>query len=453
MKRSHRRKQKLSKTLKIHTFMTSSLVTKKEGWKILTISGDPFERGYSHGYLLKRELQRVMFIMPFVVKKQLHSTMKNFLEICKKEISDIVKSSFQEFYNEIEGISAGAAAAGLIISVDYLIAWNSFLSMYDFFIKKGIKKEGHHGHCSAFIAVGNATETGKIVMAHSTHCDLVTASLFNIVMYIKPTKGFDFCMQTSAGFIASGSDFFISSSGIMGCETTISAINYKPIFKGNYPYFCRIRNAIQYGKSLEDYSKIMLNKNAGDYANSWLFGNINTNTIMLCEIGLKYHNIVTSKNGVFYGMNSAIGKKLRDEETDDISHTDYSKSSGARNARFNYLLNNKYLGKINIENAKLIISDHFDIYMSDDNPSCRTICNHSYIDKSTRIPCYPHLAVDAKICTSYFASKLSFYGIFGSSCGTSFKIEPYIRQNPYFHDWKKFLEDFPSKKWVLISSV
>jgi len=452
MKRSYRKKNtKLTKTLKNHTFMSSSLVTQKEGWKILTISGDPFERGYSHGYLLKNDLQRVIFIMPFVVKKQLHYSMKDYLEICKKEISGTVKSSFPEFYNEIEGISAGAKAAGLMISVDYLIAWNSFLSMIDYLVKK--KKISHQGHCSAFIAVGNATETGKIIMAHSTHCDLVTASLYNVVMYVKPTKGFSFCMQMSAGFIASGSDFFISSSGIMGSETTISKINYKPKFKGNYPYFCRIRNAIQYGKSLEDYSKIMLYKNAGDYANSWLFGDINTNTIMLCEIGLKHHNIMTTKNGVFHGMNSAIGDELRKEETDDVYHTDYSKSSGARNARFNYLLKNKYLGKINIENAKLIIADHFDIYTSTDNPGSRTICNHSYLDKSTKIPCYPHLAVDAKICTSYLASRLSFCGIFGSSCGTPFRIEPYIRQNPHFQDWKKYLIDIPSKKWVLISPV
>jgi hypothetical protein len=440
-------KTKKNRILPQQNQLCGSIIAQKQGWKILSIHGDPFERGFCHGYLLKTELQRVMQILPFIVQKLLHVGIGYYLETCKKQISTIVEKDFNEFYIELKGISAGAKANGLAISIDYLIAWNSFLSMQSFFTKKKNVKE-KHGHCSAFIAVGNATENGDIIMAHSTHCDLITASLFNIILYVKPTNGFSFCLQTSAGFIASGSDFFLSSSGIFGSETTISSINYIPIFKGNYPYFCRIRKAIQYGKTLQDYSKIMLHKNSGDYANSWLFGDINTNTIMLCEIGLKFHNIQTTKNGVFYGMNSAMGKELRKNETNDSSHTDFSLSSGSRNARLNYLLNYKYKGKINTEIAKLIIADHFDTLTASIQPSSRTICNHSYQDKSSRN--FPHLAVDAKICSSTLAKSLGFIGIFGSSCSTAFNMNSYINSNPLYQDWKKYLEDLPKYKWVTI---
>ena len=434
-----------------------NIISRKEGWIVLKIYGEAYERGFAHGYLLKNDLQRVMYLLPFLVKTNLKVGMTTYLDTCKMEISPIVENSFNEFFKEIEGISAGAKANGLIITVDYLIAWNSYLSLYGYFVKKKTHttKHGKHknepmGHCSAFIATGNATENGEIVMTHSTHCDLVSASLFNIALYVKPKDGFEFCIQTCAGFIASGSDFFVSSSGIIGTETTISGINYKPKFKGNYPYFCRIRKAIQYGKTLDDFSKIMLYKNSGDYANSWLFGDTNTNTIMLCEIGLKCHNIQIKKDGVFYGMNSAMGAKLRKEETNDKWHTDYSRSSGARSARFNYLLNDKYSGRINVDSAKLIIADHYDIFTASHNPGSRSICNHNYQDKSTFIPCYPHLAVDAKVCTTSLARNMKFYGIFGSSCGTAFHRDSYIKKNPLFKEWKPFLRDLPKTQWTII---
>ena len=63
-------------------------------------------------------------------------------------------------------------------------------------------------------------------------------------------------MQTSAGLISSSSDWFLVENGIIGCETTISDINYKPIFGS--PYFCRIRDTMQYANSLDECKDILL---------------------------------------------------------------------------------------------------------------------------------------------------------------------------------------------------
>lgn len=135
-------------------------------------------------------------------------------------------------------------------------------------------------------------------MAHNTHTNFADGQLHNIIMNVIPSSGHPFVMQTSAGYIASGTDWFICSTGMIGCETTIGDINYTPRF--GVPYFCRIRQAMQYGKTLDDYEQIMDKKNAGDYACSWLFGDINTNEIMLYEIGLKEKNVQRTKNGVFW---------------------------------------------------------------------------------------------------------------------------------------------------------
>ena len=46
---------------------------------------------------------------------------------------------------------------------------------------------------------------------------------------------------------------------------------------------------MQYGKNLDDYEKMLLDGNSGDYANSWLFGDTNKNEIMRLELGLRFH--------------------------------------------------------------------------------------------------------------------------------------------------------------------
>jgi len=289
-------------------------------------------------------------------------------------------------------------------------------------------------------------------MAHDTHSDFTSGQLFNIILYVFPNTGNSFVIQTAPGYIASGTDWFLSSIGIVGCETTISNINYKPDF--GVPYFCRIRQAMQYGKTLDEYVDIMSKDNAGDYACSWLFGDIKTNEIMLFELGLKETNIKRTKNGVFYGMNSAIGDKLRNKETNDIDHTNITTSVGSRNIRLDYLLNDKYKGKINIENAKTILSDHYDSYLKLDYPGIRSICKHCELSDEHsphREPHYLFGCTDAKVVNSDMARKMAFTGRFGSACGREFSIKKHIIENPKYKKWAKVVDDFVSYDWTNIS--
>ena len=123
----------------------------------------------------------------------------------------------------------------------------------------------------------------------------------NYILDVEPEKGNRILMQTCAGWIWSGTDFFITSAGIIGTETTIGG--FLP-YENNYTIACRIRKAMQYGDTMDDYVKILLDGNSGDYANSWLFGDINTNEILRLELGLKYHNVERTKDGYFVGFNA-----------------------------------------------------------------------------------------------------------------------------------------------------
>ena len=362
-----------------------------------------------------------------------------------------MRTQFNEYYEEIKGISDGAKAKNITISIEFIIAWNAYMSLYSYIKEGSIEdKVVNSQRCSAFIATGNATENGDILMGHSTHSDFITGQQLNIIIYVNPSQGHPFMMQCSAGFISSISDWFICDNGIMGCETTISSINYKTKF--GYPSFCRIRNIMQYANSLDDCIELMKNHNSGDYACSWLFGNVNTNEIMLFEIGKNISNVKRTKNGVFYGMNSAIDFNLRTNETNDTSIYNIETSSGARNMRFDYLLNEKYYGKLNINNGKEIISDHYDIFLNKTEMNNRSICKHTELDGTINNNnlYYPFGSTDAKIVNSKMAANRRFVGRFGSGCGRIFNVKHFVSENPKYKQWEPYLENMPKYKWTTL---
>uniref|UniRef100_A0A6C0HB03 Uncharacterized protein n=1 Tax=viral metagenome TaxID=1070528 RepID=A0A6C0HB03_9ZZZZ len=420
------------------------MIEEKDGWHIAHIYGNPYERGFAHGYLFRNQFKKVLKVFPFIVKIDFKVSLRTFINKCNTLIKPKVKKHFPEFYEEIKGICAGLKYGNIDVSVDYIIAWNSIMSMSEIF-DKNLQR------CSAFIACGNSTEKGDIVMAHNTHSDYATGQLLNIVLYVTPEKGHPFVMQTMPGSIASTSDWFLCGSGIIGCETTIGDISYKPKF--GTPFFCRIRQAMQYGDTLDDYVRIMTTNNAGDYACSWLLGNIKTNEIMLFELGLKIKNIQRTHNGVFYGMNSAMSQELRDKETKDKDFGNVKTSCGSRHMRLNELLNETYHGKINMENSKKIISDHYDCFLKKQILNKKGICNHSDLDgeKGKRSPYFPRGCTDGKVVNSEMAAKLSFVGRFGASCGEPFIVDKFIKNHPEYKDWAKVLEDRPRQKWSNIT--
>jgi hypothetical protein len=211
---------------------------------------------------------------------------------------------------------------------------------------------------------------------------------------------------------------------------------------------------MQYGNSLDDYVKIMLKNNAGDYPCTWFLGDTKRKEIMQLEIAKKYHSVQKKKDGVFYGINSAHDEKIRKLETDDTDYGNTETTSGARNMRLHYLLYEKYVGeKMSIENAKNIISDHYDVYLDKNTEgNSRTICRHTHLDpeESTRDAFYPFGCTDAKIVDSKMAKRMYFQGRFGSACGTNFNVKKYVKEHPKYKSWGKYLKNIPTEPWISI---
>ena len=330
----------------------------KNGWIYVHIEGKPYERGFQHGYLVAGELKEIMRTIKFIVY---WNTGKKW-EFFKKAAEEMYSRKIEgEFLEEIKGIADGAKAAGTDITWQDILTWNGFYELLNYWwpnVKEGkfynSNNTGIKEKCTAFIATGKATKDGRIVMAHNSWCDYVFAQFLNEILDIKPEKGYRIFMQSSPGYIFSMTDFFITEAGIIGTETTIGG--FEPYSPDGLPEFYRVRKAMQYANTLDDFVKIMIEGNNGGYANSWLLGNIKTGKIMLFELGLKYHHIEKKKDGYFIGFNAPLDPRIRNLECSNTGFADIRRHQGARQVRLTQLME-KYYGKIDCKLAKRIISE------------------------------------------------------------------------------------------------
>lgn len=433
----------------------------KNGWTFISVKGNPKERGYAYGYLCASMFKEIQQMLHFFIYESYGTNWEEIVKLINEDFQEMTKHKFEELYEEMEGIAEGCVAGGCKTTVEEILCWNFYCSIPywypSHFGAHVIREGGSKDRCSAFIAVGDWTDDGKIVVAHNSFSDFIDGQWSNVVLDMQAEKGNRFIMQTSPCWIWSGTDFFITSKGIVGTETTIGG--FFP-YEKKYPVGYRIRMAMQYGNTLDEYASFLLDGNSGDYANSWLFGDTNTNEIMRIELGLKYHNIEKTKNGFFIGFNAPYDERIRNLEVKDSGFYDIRRHQGARYVRLSDLMD-EHKGKLNIEIAKKIIADHYDVYLlKDDNPCSRTICSHynldarEYMSQATRPkPFAPHGAVDGTVSDFNLIRKMSFEGRFGNSCGTPFMVADYCKKHRQYERFCPYLKDRPSQPWTVFSSV
>ena len=456
--------------------LSDSVVVETNGWKRITIKGSPHERGYTHGYLLHKEIKKAIEIYKFTLYNDFGLKYDFFVDVIPEIFRNKIINEYKEIYDEMNGIAEGATKAGTNVSCDEIILINFYMSIDyimdsipelikefpklklkygDLFVYKHsenkINKSGASDKCTGFIAVGNYTKDGKIVCGHNTFDNFITAQVQNIMLEIQPDKGNSFIMQTFPGGVWSGSDYYVTGNGFICTETTIGGFNK---FILNAPIFCRIRKAVQYSNSLDDYVKHLTDNNSGDYANSWYVGDTNTNTIMRIELGLKYVNVEKKKNGYFIGFNSPDDPRIRNLECSNTGHYDIRRHQGARRVRLTQLIE-EYKGELDIEKGQLILSDHYDVYLNKINPSSRTCCSHYELDdrafmsqESRPKPYQPRGAVDGIVTDSNTAKKGGLTAKWGTSCGTPFYAKEFLERNIIWREQGPYLEDRPSQPWT-----
>jgi len=384
-----------------------------------------------------------------------------FIQLSDQYLFQIIQKNYKEFFDEMQGFADGCCENGVETDIHEIIAWNNMIGLLDYIYPHHLKepskskcKTGANDRCTTFIACGDYTKDGKIVLCHNNFSEFIDGQYANVVLDIKPDKGNRILLQGFIGWIWSGTDFFVTSAGIIGAESTLGGFDQ---YEKKHPISCRIRQCMQYGKTLDDYVTILSNNNSGDYANAWYFGDINTNEIMMLELGLKYINVQRKTNGYFMGMNAAFDPRIRNLECVNTGIDDIRRHQGARKVRIPQLME-KYKKKICPETAMKIMGDHYDVYLQKNNPCARTVCAHYELDarefmsqESRPLPFAPRGAVDGCVIDSNLARKMSFILRWGNSCGTPFIVKEFCATHPQWAYLEEYLHDRPRQPWTLFS--
>ncbi|MCX6122703.1 MAG: C45 family autoproteolytic acyltransferase/hydrolase [Ignavibacteriales bacterium] len=419
------------------------------GWIYLHIEGEPRERGFQHGYLLAKEIKESIRVLSEAWKYESAMEWKWLVHEAGRMFTAKVDT---ENLVEIDGIVEGMDANGDSTSRDEIVALNSYMELIWYWwptVKNTVSPNSpdpKKQSCSSFIATGSMTADGGVVLGHNTMTDYYYP-LFNIILDIHPDIGHRMFMQSCAGFIHSGTDFFVTNAGLVGSETTIS--NFFPFDEKGVPEFVRMRHATQYASSIDEWCEMMKKGNNGGLANAWLIGDVNTNEIARLELGLKYVGFEKKKDGYFVGSNVVEDLKILRFET-KTAETNIRSSDVARRVCWKQFMG-KNKGKINLKLAKMFIADHFDTYLKNNNPGMRGLCAHCELDPqlTTRSnPFIPIGTLDGKVVDSKMAKKMSFLARWGSACGRAFNAKKFLEEHSQFEWMAGLLKDRPTQPWT-----
>ena len=424
----------------------------RAGWVYVHLEGTPSQIGFQHGYLLAPEIDDSLKMFTYFVKRSYGKDWAFFRQAAKRLFWPKLEP---EYRKEIEGIAAGLKARGKkydAIDVTALNGWMEiawyYIPAFDEAAKKAGKRAGEH--CSAFIATGSYTKDRKIVMAHNAWVDYIVGERWNVIADIVPKRGHRIMMDSYPGFIHSGDDFVMTDAGILITETTISG--FKGFSEKGTPEFMRARKAAQYAKNIDDFVRIMTDRNNGGYANDWLVGDTKTNEIARLELGLKHHRVWRTKDGILYGSNFPLDEKVTKEET-NFDPTVLDTSATSRRLRWEEA-GESAKGKLDAGTAMRLVGDHFDQAKLRQGANCRTLCGHLEIDPVAMPDAgwpayYPGGAAQGKVTTAALAGKLSFWARMGHPCGQDFLTKPFFKAHPQYKWQSPFLHDMKGHAWTL----
>lgn len=431
----------------------------ENGWIYIHIEGKPYERGFQHGRLAARELADIKRSLEYLTYWNTGMKWQYFVDASERLFVPWID---QEIMDEIYGIADGAQNAGVDISWQEVLAWNGYEEITDYWWpneksgKYAKQEKSSKDHCSAFIATGEATKDGRIVMAHNTWSEFETGQFSNLILDIAPSQGHRIFMQSSPGYIDSFTDFFVTNAGLMGTETTIGGFSlYDP---NEAPEFYRVRKAMQYSDDLRQFVEIMKKNNNGGYANTWLIGDTHTGEIMRYELGLQFYNVTMTKNGSFIGYNAPLDPRIRNLECSNTGYADIRRHQGARQVRLAELMA-EHRGRLDTEIGKTILADHHDVYLKKDNPCSRTVDGHYELDArefmsqpGRPVPFQPRGTVDGKVMDSIMAKDLAFWARWGNSSGMPFDAAKFLKKHIQWDHLNGILLDRPSQPWTLFAA-
>ena len=290
----------------------------QEGWIVLHIEGEPYQRGCQHGRLMAEEI--AAHVRCFAAVRSPKAPADGWKATRTLVDALFLRRYHKEYLEEMKGIADGASAAGArfegrpldLLDIVTVNSWSEVETLDHAlaamptglealrFPQEGpqAKAEPKPMHCSAFAANGKATRDGKIVFGHITMFSLYPSGFYNVWLDVKPARGHRVFMQTYPGGIQSGLDYYFNDAGLLVCETTLAQTRFD--IKGmTVP--SRIRQALQYADGIDKAVEILQEGNNGLYTNEWLLADIKTNEIAMFELGTHKSKLYRSSKNEWYG--------------------------------------------------------------------------------------------------------------------------------------------------------
>lgn len=308
---------------------------------------------------------------------------------------------------------------------------------------------GHHW--PAFVAAGEATRDGEVVIAQTTWQRFANGDAYNVILDIAPAGGPRLLMRSVPGYVASSTDFWLTSEGLAIAETSINGSGFDP---AGLPEFFRARRAAQHAATIEEWVAHFRFGNNGGYTNTWFLGDVNRRRNTAYELTLHYEAlqpIVAS--GLYAGYNIPLDVRVRNLGCAGPSGFDNVLQSGSRRVRWEQL-RERHAGRIDAETVAGMLADHHDVYLEAECPSPRTICGHTDNDGSGlggNEPWYPWGSLDGKLTSGPLAREMKMLGRWGRAWGTPFEAEPFFTRHPQYAWLRGHMKDRSTQPWTTFS--
>jgi len=310
--------------------------TEQGGWILLHVEGEPYARGYQHGYLLAEEIAAYLAKLAQVANGK--DPAAGWAAVRTLADATMLRGFAEELLTEMRGIADGAAAGGAKFegrAIDFLdvVTLNSSIDVD--YLKSGLSAlphaltgrsfltaeeelsipDGSH-KCSALAATGPATADGRVVFGQIFMWSGYTGVHFNVLLDLVPTAGQRVVFQTFPGGIHSGTDFYLNGAGLVVGETTVAQTPWNP---QGAPMSDRIRRAVQYGTTIDEVVAILAEKNNGLYTNDWPMADVKSDETAICLLGTEKMKLWRSGEdpfgtpGFLWANNNARDPEVRAE--------------------------------------------------------------------------------------------------------------------------------------------
>lgn len=434
----------------------------KNGWIFVHLEGPPFQVGFQHGFWLADNLNYSWSAVIHLYWSGVE--FGDWWYVARDIAREYVWPKIpDEYRDEIMGIVDGLRTAGYYDWDEWDIvafnAWSDIDAYWDAYFENEYLHNGyahsgyvplprvsfHEESCSAFIATGNATKNGEIVIAHNTWYDYAGGDC-NVIFHITPKRGYEILYQSSGGCMWSGQDWIMNSAGLMVCETTLPDMEVYNV--NGTPIFVRERSAMQDTDNIDDWLEVMTSNGNGAYANEWLIGDAKTGEICSLQLGCYHWDLNRTFNGFIGSCNYPKGEGVRQETTYNWKNP--TTSGYCRYERWQQLYE-EYNSQIDVEIAKTMIADHYDVLTGQYEPSERTICGHGEVSSRWRYE--PIGAYDGKVTSSTLVlENMGMWGRWGHPCGTPFIVKEFLEVHSGYSWQLPYLHDLPYNEWTLFNA-